>query len=49
MWKAERENGWGSETWLGDGLNEVGDKDKEEEGAEYDRGLLHLECLEGKG
>lgn len=36
------------ETWLCARLSELGDKDKEEEGAEYDRGLLRLESLEGE-
>lgn len=46
--ESRKRNGWSLESWLSDGLNELGDQDKGEEGAEYDRGLLWLECLEGE-
>lgn len=40
--------GYGLEkaTWLCDGLNELGGKDKEAEGAKYDLGFLWLKHLE---
>lgn len=46
--ESRERNGCSLETWRGARLTELGDKDKEEEGAECDRGLLWLESLEGE-